>query len=1351
MIDQDGNAAGSTSGTYGPATAPGIWQVDVGNREDQDIDLWAVWNISALDESGVEIPGRVWSELYTARQESGPAAAEDFRFWAVNDTGYIYDVVLNDYNGMYSTIRADAIGNVVAEGECEPLYESVDSGVPGEWTPIPECGGKYRVFFNEPAEDLPEQANLAGETVYVKPAPLMPEDIQVENFVFDQEQRGSLGGTFTWDMGERFNGAYWLEIDVDGDGEFTSEVDRRIPLYSGEGRDSDTGTISYDFDGLDGTGAAIQTCTPIQSRVYFDRLGEIHISQEDVEYRGGGISVTRTNGPEAPDSTLYWDDTALSTEGRGSVPSPLDATAGVDSSGGVHSWTWDSDQWGNNRVIDDWAYYPAMLTGAETTIGTDGCLELEKTSDASDATRVGDTVTYTVTATNTGEFDYTEEMPAVVIDDLTGVLDDADFNDDATATQEGEVSYENPLLSWTGPLASGESVELTYTVMLKAGGDRNVRNTAFIPDGPPPSSGEIDCTDAVDGIDPETGLLCDSVDFDLPALTISKVADTTELPEDGGTVTYTITVTNEGPGVTTAEEPSSFTDDLSDVLDDGDFVDDSLEASVGAATRDGDELSWSGPLGVDESATVTYQVEYDANKGGTNELLNVACLPVELALDPADPCRQVTVPGALLQQWKTSDPGSGSSLDAGDEVTYTLHFLNTGQAPATVDNSDDLAEVLDDAELIDGPTSSNGALTVTREGTTIVVTGSVAPGEEYTVDYTVRVNAFADQGDHVLANGLAECDPANENRCETTHPIRALDVEKVSDAQATRNGDTISYTVRVTNIGAGDYTVEEPATMTDDLSGVIDDATFNEDAAAPVGEVSYEEPTLAWAGPLAAGETVEVTYSVTVTSAGDYVLLNTACIPNPGEDDSCATVETPLPHLTFAKSSDPDSGEDVLAGQVITYTLTYTNDGQAPGVVDSVDDLTEVLDDADVTAAPVSSSDAVTATLLPEAIRVVGPIEPGETVTVTYEVTVKPDGERGDHELVNVLVPDNPDDPPVPPVTHDVPELVDYKSVDPASGTTVQPGGELVYTLHFRNDGAAPAVVDREDVLTGVLDDATISAAPAASDEALSVSEIEDGRFAITGTLAAGQEATVSYTVTVNADGERGDDRLGNFLLDPGEDPPNECVVAEGELPDCTVNHVSDVEVTKSADPDSGTEVDPGEVVTYTLTFTNISTNTEADPAEVDYTDHLADVLDDAELTSAAVSSDPALAVTSAAESIRIVGALGAGEVVTVTYAVTVVDYDDQGDHVLGNVVAVTGEEPVCAPGSDLCTEHPVTDPPAGGALPPTDPLPSTGANQIGLWVLAALGAIGAGIALLGAGRRRNGRIGWGQSTSSTN
>src|SRR5699024_8706454 len=372
-----------------------------------------------------------------------------------------------------------------------------------------------------------------------------------------------------------------------------------------------------------------QTCTPIQSRVYFDRLGEIHISQEDVEYRGGGISVTRTNGPEAPDSTLYWDDTALSTEGRGSVPSPLDATAGVDSSGGVHSWTWDSDQWGNNRVIDDWAYYPAMLTGAETTIGTDGCLELEKTSDASDAARVGDTVTYTVSATNTGEFDYTTDEPAIVYDDLSGVLDDATYNDDVSSDRGDAPTFVDPsFLRWSGALPAGETVTLTYTVTLVAGGDGEVRNVAWAPQDPPPPNEpptEVPVCDPRDetGHDPETGEACGLEEYDLPRLTIAKSSDVQELPTDGGTVTYTVTISNEGPGATTAED-DPVVDDLTEVLDDATFVTGSESADTGEVSVDTDAatLSWTGALAAGESAELTYQVTYDAEAvGGDHELL----------------------------------------------------------------------------------------------------------------------------------------------------------------------------------------------------------------------------------------------------------------------------------------------------------------------------------------------------------------------------------------------------------------------------------------------------------------------------------------------------------------------------------------------------------------------------------------------------------------------------------------------------------------------------------------------------------------------------------------------------------
>ena len=115
-------------------------------------------------------------------------------------------------------------------------------------------------------------------------------------------------------------------------------------------------------------------------------------------------------------------------------------------------------------------------------------LKLEKTSDGSASSRVGDTVTYTVEATNTGTGDFSATNPAVVIDDLSGVLDDAEAPQNITATVGGTPvaapSYQQPLIAWSGPLAAGQKVVITYTVDLKAGGNRTVKNVAF-PSGTP--------------------------------------------------------------------------------------------------------------------------------------------------------------------------------------------------------------------------------------------------------------------------------------------------------------------------------------------------------------------------------------------------------------------------------------------------------------------------------------------------------------------------------------------------------------------------------------------------------------------------------------------------------------------------------------------------------------------------------------------------------------------------------------------------------------------------------------------------------------------------------------------------
>ena len=94
----------------------------------------------------------------------------------------------------------------------------------------------------------------------------------------------------------------------------------------------------------------------------------------------------------------------------------------------------------------------------------------------------------------------------------------------------------------------------------------------------------------------------------------------------------------------------------------------------------------------------------------------------------------------------------------------------------------------------------------------------------------MQVRPWADQGNHLLANVLA-CEPGEPAGCApetTTNPVRHLTLTKTSDATAdSKPGDLVTYTVTATNDGAGDWTTADPATLVDDLTGVLDDATYD--------------------------------------------------------------------------------------------------------------------------------------------------------------------------------------------------------------------------------------------------------------------------------------------------------------------------------------------------------------------------------------------------------------------------------------------------------------------------------------------------------------------------------------------
>ncbi|MFC7645266.1 hypothetical protein ACFQX6_34985 [Streptosporangium lutulentum] len=86
-------------------------------------------------------------------------------------------------------------------------------------------------------------------------------------------------------------------------------------------------------------------------------------------------------------------------------------------------------------------------------------LTITQTADSS-VVAAGTAVHYTVTLVNTGETDY---LGAAFTEPLTGVLDDATYAGDATATV-GTVTYADGILSWGGALAIGATATITYSV-----------------------------------------------------------------------------------------------------------------------------------------------------------------------------------------------------------------------------------------------------------------------------------------------------------------------------------------------------------------------------------------------------------------------------------------------------------------------------------------------------------------------------------------------------------------------------------------------------------------------------------------------------------------------------------------------------------------------------------------------------------------------------------------------------------------------------------------------------------------------------------------------------------------------
>jgi uncharacterized repeat protein (TIGR01451 family)/LPXTG-motif cell wall-anchored protein len=836
----------------------------------------------------------------------------------------------------------------------------------------------------------------------------------------------------------------------------------------------------------------------------------------------------------------------------------------------------------------------------------------------------GGVVTYTITVTNTGNVPYQASAPAAFSDDVSGVLDDATYNNDAT---NGAV-LTDATLSWSGPLAVGASTTIVYsfTVNSPDSGDRTLLNSVAPAPGIGGSCVPGECATT-------TGIRSFTVQTSTPATVVHS----------GDVIPYTITITNSGNVDYTPTMPATISANLSDVLRGSAY---NGNASDGASVN-GTTLNWSGPLAVGASTVITYSV----TAGSAPHVLSSSVTP-----DAASGGVCTTAPACLtavnVQSFALATTASASTLVPGQKITYSVTVTNTGSADYTTADPaafvDNLAGVLDDATY--GNDASGGA---SVSGDALNWSGALASGASETITFSATVNPN-DAGNHVLSttveslpNSGGNCTVSNTDpSCATSTPVAAYSVVKTANAASFDPGSIISYTITVTNTGAVAYTAASPASFTDDLSSVLDDATYNNDATAGT---TYAAPTLSWADALPVGSSRAITYSVTVDTpdTGDHQLTNTVvtpagtggnCVSGSGNSFCSSLVSGPVLSVTNTAST-----EAVAPNGVVTLTITVKNTGganfTAADPASITEDLSAILDDAHLNG-DVSNGATVSGNTLAWS----GALAAGASETITYSVTANsPDA--GDHHLqATVLVPNT--------ITSNcatssgdqnctaVSAVESYTIAKSVSRATAKLGDVITYSVTLTNTGqsafTAAQPASFSDDLSQVLNSATLQAGatPGTSLNGTSVSWV--------GPLAVGASTVVTYSVLVT-------DPAGGTQILSGSATPNSA--AGGTclaIGDCsTTTALMGYTIVKTVSPTGVAH--PGQTLTYSIVLTNTgkAPYTSSDPAT--FSDDLTNVL-----RYATYGDDATGGAVVSGSSLSWIGPLAVGGTVTVRYTVTI-------------------------------------------------------------------------------------------------
>ncbi|HYV20457.1 MAG TPA: fibronectin type III domain-containing protein [Verrucomicrobiae bacterium] len=594
--------------------------------------------------------------------------------------------------------------------------------------------------------------------------------------------------------------------------------------------------------------------------------------------------VSATGGGVVSGSVVTWNVGAVAAGGSGSVTVTARVTSPLNNGTLISHGTYSIDSAQTN---------PVNGTAVTTTVASAPILALAMTGTP-DPVNSGATLTYTLSWSNTGNMNATS---AVLTDPIPA---NTTF---VSATGGGTLS--GGTVTWNlGTLNGGAngSVTLVVRVVTPLNDGTVITN----------SGASLDSAQTT----PVTAPNVQSTVRSSPTLGLT-LTDGPDPTQAGSNVTYTLAYSNTGSasatGTTlTATLPSNTT-----------FV-----SATGGGTRSGSTVTWSvGTLavGVNGSVQLVVQVTSPLANGTTISAgpFSIDCAETAAVSSAAVTTTVSSAPVLSLAQTDSPDP-----VAAGSTLTYTLSYGNSGNANATnVVLTDTIPASTTFVSATGGGTLSGSTVTWSL--------GTVAAGGSGSVQMTVRVQSPLTNGT-TLNSGTASID------CAETTPVPG---PSITTAVTSSPSLTVLASDGPDPVGAGmnlTYTLTYANGGNAVATAVILGATVPSNTtfvSASNGGV-YSAGAVNWSlGTLSTNIFGSVTFTVHVTTPlpnGTTITLGTYSL------DSNQTAAVNGPAITTTVSSAPvltlqvtDAPDPVLASNPLTYTLAYSNSGNAPadGVV----------------------------------------------------------------------------------------------------------------------------------------------------------------------------------------------------------------------------------------------------------------------------------------------------------------------------------------------------------------------------------------------------------------------------------